>query len=312
MMALGVGCGTREAQPRIVVIPQVPSQPSVRPSVVASARPQPVAPEVLLKRLAAISVVERLPDVLARADRGPGAPMTPTITLVIEHATPDMFVMTTGAFTPREPTYHLYDDPVYPSHRAPDVSAGGLAPYGATTAFSYAPSNTSFLLSVRIDHKPVPARTPGLVWSTEVQLDVPTVGFVTLDGMEHEIRLEPNGPSLVPAAGRVGEWAAPVSDPAFGRASFSVGLREKVASLDAVDTAFETCAGQAWKGVQQAMAPAKASESMLSGSHVKDACKKEIAAWEATMAKNFDADIKRRTALYDLSKARALASARSR
>jgi hypothetical protein len=298
-------CGSppKEAPKKAPQVVSIPQEPEPAPPTSASAvAPTTMSLKTRSKRLTAISVKTRLPDLAEKHAKWHRDSLFEVrfklIAEAVERADADMFVSYVAGSEELFPLglIRLTDDGHFGGYPDGDVSSGALDKYAMTTHFGYAPSSTSYLLSPYFEAKPLPDRSPGLVWKVEDQ----GVLFVSLDGESYAVDVE----SLRPGVGATSSWPKPVPNPAFGRLALPY-RREESTPLGPVDDAFAKCADQAWVKAQQAMTP-KQREAPLTprGSVVRKACAKEIAAWDVAFAANIDASVKRRTALYEKAKAR--------
>jgi hypothetical protein len=296
------------------VVEPTPS-PAATSSVAASTPPEPLA-----ERLARISVRRRFPELANAHLAQPGAGHVALALMdeAIEHAEADMFVsyLASGAEAFPVAENDLIDTGAYlpyPNDPNSDVSTGVLTRYGLATYFGYSPSARDYILAVRHGLAPLPDRTPGFVWDVVTRPHAtPYAIFVSVDGETYHIALKPDGPSLEPSVDPVATWP-PIANPAFGRLAFVTVRRPMKSPLAPADDAFHRCAEQAWSRAKKAMTPEERDADPLpSGSVVRSACAKEIAAWERSLANSIDASVAERTALVDKAKAyvRSLALAR--
>jgi hypothetical protein len=309
----------------LVVRPRChPSPPPIRPlaapPVTAAAPsaaippppPAPSAAEVLAAQLAAKSVHTRLPELAKRHAELSPSPHAIPLALVaeaIERAELDMFVSYAARDGEAFPIldYELTDAGHFPTYPEGDVSTGLLKKYGGTTYLGYVSGGPGYILSHSVEPRPLRDRSPGLIWSVDVDEGEVSVLFVSLDGECHGLA----GASVDPQVGSPDRWPPPVSSPAFGRMAFTVGRRSQTRSLEGVDQALSTCAEGARKRLSSEEIQA---EPELEARWVRRNCQRQIAAWERTFAALIEDDFRARSALVDRAKARlggAAAGARS-
>lgn len=224
----------------------------------------------------------------------------------IERADADMFVSyrANGGEDFPISTYELSDAGHFGTYVDPDVSGGVLKKYGGVTYLGYAEGAT-YLLSFNVEPRPLPDRSPGLVWDIEVADGAAGVRFVSLDGESYGITLDGEALSLDPRPGPSARWPAPVPGPGFGRISFATGRRMEATPLEPVDKAFLKCAEQAWARAQKRMTPEQiAAHPEAHAREIRRACGRQISAWERAFSENIDASVKARTALFEKAKTR--------
>lgn len=302
LLACGVaGAGACDASaprqaPRVVSVVTPPAAPLPPPS----AAPPLLTPELFIKRITAVSVSARFPDLVKKLEETNSYAVLPfaMVEEIIERASADMFVryVAGAGEVYLASSFAILDDGHFPSHPDPDVSAGGLTRYGASTHFAYAPPDTRYLLAVAVDEKPLPDATPGFVWSVKVTSASTWVELITLDGEQLSISFDAAEPALSLTMPPTDDWPPPAPAPAFGRSAFTHGTRTEVVSLAAHDDAFIGCVAVA--------AATAGAELIPDGAIVRASCKKEVLAWEKAMAANIEASILERKALYEKAKAR--------
>ncbi len=289
--------------PRVVSVPPPVAAPSPAPP-----SEEPIPPELFIKRITAVSVRERLPELVKKHEAtNRYAISLAIIEEAIERASADMFVRYVAGAGEVELTssFTILDDGHFPSHSTPDVSEGGLTRYGASTRFAYAPPDTPYLLAVAVHDQPLPDATPGLVWSVGAHANKLSVELITLDGEHLSVSFDPEKPAVSLTVPPPDRWPPPVPAPAFGRSAFTHGTRTRVVSLDAHDDAFVGCVAMATANATAAL-PEEEREihHPPDGALVRANCKAEVLAWEKAMAANIEASIAERKALYDKAKAR--------
>jgi hypothetical protein len=257
----------------------------------------------------AISVAERLPELVQRNRdiNNLGHVTLEMLTLAIERASSDMVVSYAAGSeeVPPAASFSLVDDGHFVRYDGDaGVSSGGLERFGLSTMFGYAPSARGYVLFVSYDLKPLPDRTPGLIWV----VDNTIVTFVSFDGETYAFNTKPDEVRLRSGAGAPEDWPAPVHNPAFGRAAFSVLRRKQTTPLEVIDDAFEQCADRAWNRAKAAMPPAqREADPVPQTAVIRAACKDVIVAWEKAFAANVDASVAERRAVYELAKKRLVA-----
>jgi len=269
-------------------------------------------PSVLGKRLTAISVQKRMPDLMKKSGADPtgfGAWVWMRhIEEAIGRAEADMFVTYVRPKGSEEmrigpslhAAIHVFDGGHFPSHLDADVTSGGLAQYGLTTSFGYAPGDTGYLLSVDAQQGELPSQTTVLIWLVEiVEEERVAVHFVTLDGDSYGMVLVSGGPTFELRVAPPEKWPNPVPNPAVGRKGVASG------GLAPVDEAFAKCAEHAWATAQKSFTPKQRQERQpLTGAVVRKACENEILAWEKKLAELFVQRVEKGTVLYDKARAR--------
>lgn len=279
------------------------SVPAPAPSApVPPPPPAPSAAEVLAAQLTAKSVQAKLPDLAKRQTDLTPSPHAVPLALVaeaIERAEVDMFVRYVAGAGQASPIleYELTDAGHFPTYPEGDVSTGLLKKYGGTTYLGYVSGGPGYVLSYSVDPRPLRDRSPGLIWSVEVDEGEVSVFFVSLDGECYWL----DGSSVDPVVGSPDRWPEPVSSPAFGRMAFTVGRRAQTRSLEAVDEALARCAEGARKRMSAEQIQA---EPELEARWVRRNCQRQIAAWERTFAALIEDDVRARSALVDRAKER--------
>lgn len=268
------------------------------------------SPGPAIERIESICVCRRLPDLVKKhAEMMGAAAHAVRLELVdeaIARADADMFVSyrANGGQAFPMATYELSDAGHFGTYPDPDVSRGGLKKYGGATYLGYAEVATYFL-SVNVDPKPLPDRSPGLVWDIEFSHGTASVMFVSLDGESYGIGLDREALPLDPRVGPSARWPAPVPGPGFGRIAFSTGRRVETTPLEPADKAFLKCAEQAWARARKRMTQEQIdADPEAQAREIRGACGRQIAAWERTFSENIDASVKARTALFEKAKAR--------
>lgn len=304
LFAISCAAPPPPAEPPVAVLSAAPAGAPVasvelRPAPSASAAPMV---DSAAAELAKRSVLQRLPDLAKRHEELTPSPHAVQLELVAEaiaRADTDMFVSYRargeGAFPVLD--YELTDAGHFPTYPEGDVSTGLLARYGGTTNLGYVSGGASYILSFAVDARPLRDRTPGLVWSVEVDEGEAYVLFVSVDGESYGLDPSALEMSLDPPE----KWPPPVSSPAFGRMAFTVARRPETRALGGVDAAVAKCAEQARKRLSQAQIEA---DPAVEARWVRTNCRNAIAAWEKTFAALIEDSVAARTTLVERAKAR--------
>ncbi len=292
--------------PRAAPVASAFASAAAAPATIPSKGPPPlldVAP------LEAVSVAKRFPDLNAEDSRAWGTLRGEIIDKAIDRAGADMFMtyVANGRKLHGGGNFHLTDSGHYGLYPDPTVSTGVLDKHKATTVLGYVEGATYFLsLTFPEDEEggiPIADRTPVLIWEiTRDERGKTWVELVTFGGEAASFEVEPNGPTFEQGVPPSTGWPPAITNPAFGRHAFAVGVRTEAVSLDGVDRAFLKCAERAAVRPKKLLSDREFAKTISVA--VRDACKKQITAWEEAMQANMDAHVKAGEARVQRAKAR--------
>ncbi|MCU0659245.1 MAG: hypothetical protein MUF64_29495 [Polyangiaceae bacterium] len=159
----------------------------------------------------------------------------------------------------------------------------------------------------------LPEGMPGLVW----EVNDATAVFVALDGGRYEIPLYnvEKGPTLLKGAGPDASWPAPAQDSyadvsmISAMAKIGAAPQKVVDELVAADDDWNKCAQKGWKEVDRKLDSGKMDMASMKdhARKVEKNCGKSIDKMAATLLAYIEERQAARKALFDKSKARALA-----
>jgi hypothetical protein len=275
-------------------VASVSSSAAAAPATIPSKAPPPlldVAP------LEAVSVAKRFPDLDAEDSRAWGTLRGEIIDKAIDRAAADMFMtyVANGRKLYGGGNFHLTDSGHFGLYPDPTVSTGVLDKHKATTVLGYSDGAT-YLLSVTFPEDeeggtPIADRTPILIWEvTRDERGKTSVEFVTFGGEAVSFEVEPDGPTFETGVPPSTGWPPAITNAAFGRHAFAVGVRTEAVSLDSVDRAFLNCAEHAAIRPKKLLSDQEFAKTISVA--VRNACKKQITAWEKAMQGNMDAHVK--------------------